>query len=192
MPADLRDPTDPREWLRRARSNLALARVGQQGEILLEDLCFEAQQAAEKAAKAVLVSRSVRFRTGLGLSGRLDLMIETKDACFPVDFKDSEGPVRRKTTGSSSLPTRSSSRTVLAFARPPGSSIASRLKMWWRWIFGRKIAAPPRRRSPRSAIPSLRRRCQAPRMCVTDARRVSSGITARTFGDDGYRNSRGS
>ena len=22
-------------------------------------------------------------------------MIETKDACFPVDFKDSEGPVRR-------------------------------------------------------------------------------------------------
>ncbi|PYQ02164.1 MAG: CRISPR-associated protein Cas4 [Acidobacteria bacterium] len=95
MPADLRDPTDPREWLRRARSNLALARVGQQGEILLEDLCFEAQQAAEKAAKAILVSRSVRFRTRLGLSGRLDLMIETKDACFPVDFKDSEGPVRR-------------------------------------------------------------------------------------------------
>lgn len=31
----------------------------------------------------------------LGLSGRLDLLIETKDACFPVDFKDSEGPVRQ-------------------------------------------------------------------------------------------------
>jgi CRISPR-associated exonuclease Cas4 len=31
----------------------------------------------------------------LGLSGRLDLMIETADACFPVDFKDTEGPVRR-------------------------------------------------------------------------------------------------
>lgn len=61
MPADLRDPTDPREWLRRARSNLALARIGRQGGVLLEDLCFEAQQAAEKAVKAVLVSRSLRF-----------------------------------------------------------------------------------------------------------------------------------
>jgi len=31
----------------------------------------------------------------LGLHGRLDLMIETEKACYPVDFKDSEGPVRR-------------------------------------------------------------------------------------------------
>ncbi len=31
----------------------------------------------------------------LGLSGRLDLLIATDTACFPVDFKDTEGPVRR-------------------------------------------------------------------------------------------------
>lgn len=30
----------------------------------------------------------------LGLSGRLDLLIETEEACYPVDFKDSDAPVR--------------------------------------------------------------------------------------------------
>jgi hypothetical protein len=34
-------PTDPREWLNRARSNLALAKSDTVGA-LLEDLCFEA------------------------------------------------------------------------------------------------------------------------------------------------------
>jgi HEPN domain-containing protein len=52
-------PTDPREWLNRARSNLALAQSNTAGA-LLEDLCFEAQQAAEKAIKAVFVHQSVR------------------------------------------------------------------------------------------------------------------------------------
>ena len=31
----------------------------------------------------------------LGLSGRLDLLLVTPAACFPVDFKDTEGGVRR-------------------------------------------------------------------------------------------------
>jgi len=53
-------PSDPREWLNRARSNLALATSGTEGA-LLEDLCFEAQQAAEKAVKAVFVHRGARF-----------------------------------------------------------------------------------------------------------------------------------
>src|SRR3954471_6718202 len=53
-------PTDPREWLIRARSNLALARSDTVGA-LREDLCFEAQQAAEKAIKAVFVHRGARF-----------------------------------------------------------------------------------------------------------------------------------
>ena len=33
-------------WLQRARSNLAIARTGKQEAVILEDLCFEAQQAA--------------------------------------------------------------------------------------------------------------------------------------------------
>ena len=57
-----RDPTDPREWLRRAVSNLARARAERPGpEVLYDDLCFDAQQAAEKAIKAVLVHRSIDF-----------------------------------------------------------------------------------------------------------------------------------
>ena len=55
-------PDTPQEWLRRARADLALARVGLNAEgTLPEDLCYHAQQAAEKAIKAVLVSRNVDF-----------------------------------------------------------------------------------------------------------------------------------
>ena len=43
-------PDDPREWLNRAKSNLARSRVVME-EIYLEDLCFDAEQAAEKAIK---------------------------------------------------------------------------------------------------------------------------------------------
>ncbi len=53
-------PTDPREWLNRARSNLALAKSNTIGA-LPEDLCFEAQQAAEKAIKAVFIHHAVAF-----------------------------------------------------------------------------------------------------------------------------------
>src|SRR5271157_3171165 len=49
-------PTDPREWLNRARSNLAMAQSDNTG-VVLEDLCYEAQQAAEKAVKAVFIHR---------------------------------------------------------------------------------------------------------------------------------------
>jgi CRISPR-associated exonuclease Cas4 len=31
----------------------------------------------------------------LGLSGRVDLLVVTADGCFPIDFKDTEGGVRR-------------------------------------------------------------------------------------------------
>jgi len=47
-------PEDPREWLNRARSNLALAKAKRKG-VYLEALCFDAQQAAEKAIKALLI-----------------------------------------------------------------------------------------------------------------------------------------
>lgn len=53
-------PEDPREWLNRARSNLVLARAEGQG-IYLEDLCFNTQQAAEKAIKTLLIRHGVEF-----------------------------------------------------------------------------------------------------------------------------------
>jgi HEPN domain-containing protein len=56
MPPSLRSGSDPGEWLRRARSNLSRCRSDSRlPEVLFEDLCFDAQQAAEKAIKAVLV-----------------------------------------------------------------------------------------------------------------------------------------
>ena len=53
-------PDDPREWLNRARSNLALAR-NRIPDAYVEDLCYEAQQAAEKAIKGVLIRADVEF-----------------------------------------------------------------------------------------------------------------------------------
>jgi hypothetical protein len=42
-PREQRDFGSPEEWLRRARSNLAIARGPASDDIYWEDLCFEAQ-----------------------------------------------------------------------------------------------------------------------------------------------------
>lgn len=44
------------QWLRRACSNLQLGKAGRTAGVMLEDLCFELQQAAEKSLKAVLIN----------------------------------------------------------------------------------------------------------------------------------------
>jgi HEPN domain-containing protein len=69
-------PEDPREWLNRARSNLTRAKVKHKG-IYLEDLCFDAQQAAEKAIKAVLIKQDVKFPYIHDLAELLTLVGET-------------------------------------------------------------------------------------------------------------------
>jgi HEPN domain-containing protein len=53
-------PTDPHEWLRRAHSNLARAKQ-RIPQACLEDLCFDCQQAAEKAIKAVFIHTGSAF-----------------------------------------------------------------------------------------------------------------------------------
>ena len=70
------EPGEPGDWLRHAWSDLDLARVGQNSRILLEDLCFHAQQAAEKALKAVLVFRSVPFPKTHNIRTLMDLLPE--------------------------------------------------------------------------------------------------------------------
>ncbi len=56
MPPERTGPEDPGEWLRRARSNLARARAKYvDADVLLEDLCFDTQQACEKCLKALFV-----------------------------------------------------------------------------------------------------------------------------------------
>jgi HEPN domain-containing protein len=55
-------PGSPADWLRRARSNLALACTPLPPDVLYNELCFHAQQAVEKSIKAVLVERGIEFR----------------------------------------------------------------------------------------------------------------------------------
>ena len=62
MPLEGGNPTKPAEWLRRARSNLFRAKIVPAiPDVLYEDSCFDAQQAAEKAIKALLVHLAVQF-----------------------------------------------------------------------------------------------------------------------------------
>jgi HEPN domain-containing protein len=51
---------DSLESLNRANSNLLRAQTMIEG-VYLEDLCFDAHQAAEKAIKAVLISKDINF-----------------------------------------------------------------------------------------------------------------------------------
>jgi len=58
----MKDPSKTNDWLKRAKSNLARARVGKVVEdVLYEDLCFDAQQAVEKALKSLCVMHGIRF-----------------------------------------------------------------------------------------------------------------------------------
>jgi HEPN domain-containing protein len=56
------EPGSPEDWLAHAESDLNLARLAKnREEILPEQVCFHAQQAAEKALKAVLLARGIAF-----------------------------------------------------------------------------------------------------------------------------------
>jgi HEPN domain-containing protein len=66
-------PDDPREWLNRARSNLIRARKILP-DVYLEDLCFDAQQGAEKAIKGVFIRRGETFPYVNDLDQRLKLL----------------------------------------------------------------------------------------------------------------------
>ena len=87
-PPDRFPPDDPREWLNRARSNLALA-TNRIPDAYLEDLCFEAQQAAEKAIKAVMIGRSIEFPYAHDLARLLSLIEEGGEA-IPESVRKAE------------------------------------------------------------------------------------------------------
>ena len=77
MPPERGSPEDPREWLRRARSNLARSSQGQvTPDVLFEDACFDAQQAVEKALKALLVSRGVQVPRTHAISELLTMLVD--------------------------------------------------------------------------------------------------------------------
>ena len=84
-PPDRFPPDDPREWLNRARSNLAMAR-NRVPDAYLEDLCFEAQQAAEKAIKAVMIARNIDFPYVHNLALLLSILEEEGES-VPNDIR---------------------------------------------------------------------------------------------------------
>jgi len=72
-----------REWLKRAKSNLARAKAGRiSKDILYEDLCFDAQQAVEKALKSVCILQGIKFSKVHDISYLMELL-ENKDIKIP-------------------------------------------------------------------------------------------------------------
>ena len=82
-------PDDPREWLNRAMSNLALAQSKIPGTYV-EDLCFEAQQAAEKAIKAVMIRRNIEFPYVHDLARLLSMLEEAGEGIPEIVRKAEE------------------------------------------------------------------------------------------------------
>ena len=62
MPRDRNVRGSANDWLARAKGDLAIARAPLPEGAFLEDLCYHAQQAAEKALKALYVHRGATFR----------------------------------------------------------------------------------------------------------------------------------
>lgn len=88
MPPEQRPPDDPLEWLNRAKSNLTRAKNPIPG-VYLEDLCFDAHQAAEKAIKALLIHAGIAFPYIHDL-GALISLIEAKGDTVSHEVRQAE------------------------------------------------------------------------------------------------------
>lgn len=67
--------SDPKEWLKRAKSSLILAKKSVEEGLYYEDLCFNAQQSAEKSLKALIVDlgmKPVKTHSFMKLIGQLN------------------------------------------------------------------------------------------------------------------------
>jgi len=93
MPHEGHFPGSPADWLRYAYSDLELARVKRPPKVLFEGLCFHAQQAVEKALKAVLIAKGVPPTKTHNIRTLLDLLPpdvvpleEVEDAASLTDY----------------------------------------------------------------------------------------------------------
>ena len=89
MPPEAHAPGSPADWLHHAQSDLALAHTTPLPPILFEDLCFHAQQAAEKAIKAILVACDIPVPRTHNLRTLFDLL--PPDVCAPADIQEAAG-----------------------------------------------------------------------------------------------------
>ena len=77
MPPEKNTFGTAQEWLKRAKGNLARAKQPKPKEAFWDDLCFDAQQAAEKSIKAVLVHRQIDFPKTHNIRALLELLDPT-------------------------------------------------------------------------------------------------------------------
>jgi HEPN domain-containing protein len=89
MPLDNHFSGSPADWLRYARSDLELAGINRPEEVLFEELCFHAQQAAEKALKAVLIAKGIAPPKTHSIRMLLDILSQVIIA--PQEVEDSAG-----------------------------------------------------------------------------------------------------
>ena len=83
-----RNPDDPAEWLKRAKSSLIQAKTKVDG-VYLEDLCFNAHQAVEKALKSLLLKLGGKFPFTHDIV-RLNTEIEKKLKPLPPELANAE------------------------------------------------------------------------------------------------------
>ena len=69
-------PGSAESWFMHAKSDLRLAEVGNIEGVLLNQLCFHAQQCAEKAIKALLIYKDIEFPPTHNIKILLNLISE--------------------------------------------------------------------------------------------------------------------
>lgn len=86
-PADNTKPGSGRDWLRHAASDIHFAKLGlADPDVMRNQVAFHAQQAAEKALKAVLVERSLRFPRTHDLAALVE-MIQLAGLSLPASMQ---------------------------------------------------------------------------------------------------------
>ncbi|MBI2843563.1 MAG: HEPN domain-containing protein [Armatimonadetes bacterium] len=79
------------DWLRYARSDLAVAIESHSPKVLLAALCFHAQQSVERSIKAVLVRRRVHFPFTHNI-GDLVEILRRSGIPVPAELEESGAP----------------------------------------------------------------------------------------------------
>jgi len=90
MPISKVRPGSPKDWLRLAQSSLLHGSPPKREGVRLEEYCFDLQQAAEKAIKAVMVFRKVRFPPSHDI-GELLALLEHSGHAVPSDIREANG-----------------------------------------------------------------------------------------------------
>ena len=79
----MRNLEKARGWMQRAKSNMARAKLGKVSpDILYEDLCYDAQQATEKALKSLCILHEIVFSRTHDIAYLIELL-EKKDLEIP-------------------------------------------------------------------------------------------------------------